>query len=155
MSSPPPRDLIMHRLVMHNSISPRLQSELVSSSSVLASLTSGKNGISRLLETSTPGFSDLDFLDFTTDKFSLAAKAWCREEPAEAEFPVPQFLLQEMQLAVFPAMSSLQLHAASHKPHNWTRCPLCDCYFVSSDLLHTHMHKHIADKAMVESLLHG
>lgn len=140
--------LQFHSLFTHSQLSLLSQDAV---SPVIPSALSGKNGISKLLEAAPPGFSDLDFIDFTTDKFTLVAKAWCEQSPRRSSSSFHNFSCIKCSCS-FPSRSALVLHAASHRPENWTVCPLCECYFVSTDHLHMHMQKHTADRAMYQSL---
>lgn len=139
-----------HRLVVHNLLVHCTNQQ--AEQAVAEALAEGKNGVNKIvLEATMRGFADLDFMDFTASKFSLAAKARCEQMPRRSSSQFHDFTCQECSCS-FPSRSSLKLHTANHRPQNWTKCSLCDCYFVSMDLLYTHMFKHAADKSFVESL---
>lgn len=144
----------LQKLDVHNRLthsSKKLHSELAVSLASSPVRLPQLNGLSKVLDTAIPGFCDLDFIDFTTEKFPLVAKVWCEKNPRRKSSVFHDFSCPKCNYS-FPNRGALALHMASHKPNSWTSCPLCDCYFVSPDILHTHLSKHIADKAMIQAL---
>lgn len=86
-----------------------------------------------------PGFHDLTFVDFSTGKFSLIAKALCE---STARRPSSAFHTFECNLCkrAFPCGSALRLHAQAHG--RGTFCPSCSCDFPSPRFLEAHQLKH-------------
>ncbi|KAL3860507.1 hypothetical protein ACJMK2_010627 [Sinanodonta woodiana] len=95
------------------------------------------------------GFHDLTFVDFSVEKFSLIAKHFCEENTRISSSPYHNFECKTC-LKAFPCKSAVKLHSNNHDNKRVTKCPLCECDFVDGDELHTHMLKHVSDKAFAE-----
>ncbi|KAG0410633.1 hypothetical protein HPB47_012239 [Ixodes persulcatus] len=87
------------------------------------------------------GFHDLTFVDFSTGKFSLIAKAVCE---SKVRRPSSAYHVFECELCkrAFPCGSALRLHAQSHGGPRGTFCPSCSCDFTSPTFLEMHQLKH-------------
>ncbi|KAK3600951.1 hypothetical protein CHS0354_004159 [Potamilus streckersoni] len=95
------------------------------------------------------GFHDLTFVDFSVEKFALIAKHFCEENTRISSSAYHNFECKTC-LKAFPCKSALNLHSNNHDKELVTKCPLCECDFVDVDELHTHMLKHVSDKAFAE-----
>ncbi|XP_076470760.1 ras-responsive element-binding protein 1-like isoform X2 [Babylonia areolata] len=115
-------------------------------------LSADRNSVERAdkVEENAPGFHDLDFMDFTSRKFSLAAKAQCEKVPRKSSSKFHNFKCDEC-CCCFPNKSALMLHLASHVSHNVTQCTVCQCHFTNADQVCTHMYSHTAKSAFAES----
>ena len=95
------------------------------------------------------GFSDLDFMDFTSNKFPLAAKALCEDEPRRPSSDCQNYTCLHCRRA-FPAYTALAIHMASYDPMNHIKCPFCECHFTVSSLIQAHMCKHVSDQVFAK-----
>ena len=95
------------------------------------------------------GFQDLNFVDFSVSKFSLIAKHYCE---LNTRSPSSAFLNFSCRICSksFPSEASLLLHLYLHSPDKATQCPLCESDYSDINQLHTHMLKHLSDKAFAE-----
>ena len=95
------------------------------------------------------GFQDINFVDFSVSKFPLIAKHYCE---TNIRTPSSAYLNFSCKLCSksFPCETSLLLHSFLHSPDKATQCPLCECDYLDLNELHTHMLKHLSDKAFAE-----
>ncbi|KAL8613847.1 hypothetical protein ACOMHN_032837 [Nucella lapillus] len=87
------------------------------------------------------GFHDLNFMDVTSTKFPLVAKALCEEVPRKSASRFHNFQCKKCPCS-FPCESALKLHQPSHASHSVVKCPECDCHFLDPHKLYTHMYTH-------------
>ena len=141
------QNLIVHKLLMH--LTNQEAEQLVDQT--LAASKADPEVVDKVIamEPAT-GFQDLVCMDFTTRKFSLAAKSVCEKIPRQSNSRFHNFACRKCFLS-FPSKSSLLLHQASHRSRKQTKCPQCECHFISSEQLRTHMHIHKADESFSKS----
>ncbi|GFY71555.1 ras-responsive element-binding protein 1 [Trichonephila inaurata madagascariensis] len=97
------------------------------------------------------GFQDLNFIDFTTDKFALVSKKYCEEN---IKRPISAFHIYECKdcKKTFPCGRALKLHEKVHESEI-TFCPTCDCDFTTKSFLQVHKLKHrSAEQCLSHSL---
>ncbi|XP_046558917.1 LOW QUALITY PROTEIN: ras-responsive element-binding protein 1-like [Haliotis rubra] len=96
------------------------------------------------------GFYDLDFVDFTSNKFPLIAKAWCEHCTRQPSSKYHRFDCTVCKKA-FPCKAALLLHTPVHTGKQLTSCPFCDCEFVEQDIMQTHMVKHMSERGLEDT----
>ena len=128
-----PRKLRVHRLIAHSDVSKEDSSK---------SDSENDNDVEI-------GFHDLSFVDFSVDKFPLIAKHYFEENARIPSSVYLNFTCKKCSKA-FPCETSLFLHSFSHTKDKSTQCPICESDYTSSAELHTHMLKHLADRAFEE-----
>ncbi|GFW04267.1 ras-responsive element-binding protein 1 [Trichonephila clavipes] len=97
------------------------------------------------------GFQDLNFIDFTTDKFALVSKKYCEQN---IKRPISAFHIYECKdcKKTFPCSRALKLHEKVHESEI-TFCPTCDCDFTTTSFLQVHKLKHrSAEQCLSHSL---
>ena len=129
-----PRHLRMHRLMVHT----RADKDPEDDSKDMAEEPSLKIG-----------FHDLSFVDFSVLKFPLIAKHYCEENVRSPSSAYLNFSCRQCSKS-FPCETSLMLHSYVHVPDRATQCPLCESDYGDLNELHTHMLKHLSDKAFAD-----
>ena len=94
----------------------------------------------------TVGFCDLDFLDFTSDNFSLVAKSWCERNVRQASSEFHKFVCKLCPRA-FPCGSALKMHMNTHPP-NHASCTICKTTFQDRDRFCDHLLQHAQHKVI-------
>ena len=97
------------------------------------------------------GFQGITFVDFTSKKFPLVAKAFCESKTLSEVDSFPMYQCQHCDKQ-FPVKGAKDLHEASHIPEEYTACPKCNCHFTDSLRLQEHMQKHVSDVKFDEYL---
>ncbi|XP_076370959.1 ras-responsive element-binding protein 1-like isoform X2 [Tachypleus tridentatus] len=87
------------------------------------------------------GFQDLTFVDFSLDKFSLIAKAYCERNKRHPSSAFHKFQCPECNKG-FPCRSALRLHKINHNENITTYCPNCQSDFQSPLSLKLHQLRH-------------
>ncbi|XP_064598701.1 ras-responsive element-binding protein 1-like isoform X2 [Liolophura sinensis] len=129
--------LQMHKLIVHSNNNDNAQARVSPVSS-----TNGEEEVA-------VGFHDLNFMEFSISKFSLAAKAFCEKSPRQASSAYHHFSCKDCT-KTFPCKGALKLHECGHIPEKMASCPICQCDFENAQKLHLHMIKHLSDKALAE-----
>lgn len=131
--------LQMHKLIVHSNNNNNEDAQ------TRVSPASSSNGEEEV----AVGFHDLDFMEFSNSKFSLAAKAFCEKSPRLASSAYHHFSCKDCT-KTFPCKGALKLHECGHIPEKMASCPICQCDFENAQKLHLHMIKHLSDKALAE-----
>ncbi|XP_035219740.1 ras-responsive element-binding protein 1-like isoform X1 [Stegodyphus dumicola] len=87
------------------------------------------------------GFQELNFMDFTADKFSLVSKSFCEQNIKRPSSAFHVFECSECKKA-FPCGRALKLHQRVHETKVGTFCPSCQCDFAAASFLQLHQLKH-------------
>lgn len=129
-----PRKLQLHKLIAHTETE---KIKWATSEEGLENLEEGGPKV---------GFDDLSFVDFSTEKFPLIAKHFFEKNPRQSSSAYLNFMCRLCSKS-FPCESSLILHTYSHSKDKCTTCPLCDCDYADLSDFHSHILKHLSDKA--------
>ena len=87
------------------------------------------------------GFHDLGFVDFSTVKFPLIAKAWCEKNTRRSSSVFHDFSCSSCRKS-FPCGSALKLHNNSHSSDHKSHCEECECDYASNAAFALHYQKH-------------
>lgn len=91
------------------------------------------------------GFSELTFIDFTSHKFSLIARAFCERNPRRASNIFHNYTCLDCDRA-FPCPSALAVHRSSHLVSNSVSCETCRCWFSDPEQYRSHQLTHMKEK---------
>ncbi len=94
------------------------------------------------------GFTELNFLDFSSDKFALIARAFCERNPRRASSIFHNYTCVECDHS-FPCPSALAVHHNTHTAAAAeVNCSACKCWFDNPSQMRTHQFKHVIEKIM-------
>ncbi len=94
------------------------------------------------------GFTELNFLDFSSDKFALIARAFCERNPRRASSIFHNYTCMECDRS-FPCPSALAVHHNTHTPAAAeVNCVACKCWFDNPAQQKAHQLKHVIEKIM-------
>ena len=98
--------------------------------------------------TAAVGFHELDFMDFSVEKFPLVARAWCEDHLCRPTNDIHHYVCNECNRG-FPLRSSLNMHRSQHTPQYATTCNTCHARFTNAMALRKHELDHVASNVVV------
>ena len=137
---PSPSRLYVHYIIAHTS---RKQQQ----AQALAEAQRAINDYYSRTQQIPVGFQDLCFIDFSSDKFSHVAKAWCEENQRRPSSNAHNYMCTKCQHA-FPTSGALKLHLETHAPEKKAICTICDTNYSSCRDFDNHYMNHFSEKVV-------
>ena len=93
------------------------------------------------------GFAELCFTEFTIDKFSLIARAFCERNPRRSSSIFFNYTCTDCGRA-FPCPSALAVHRNAHTVGSTVNCGECQCWFDNPVQQRVHQLQHVGQKVI-------